>query len=80
MRSPVGFAEVPDFHVEVARQMDPTLVGRSVVVGGDPTKRGKVVAASADQRLLLGGGVLGPAVSGTGGAAAAPPIAGTCDP
>jgi DNA polymerase-4 len=51
MRSPVGFAEVPDFHVEVARQMDPTLVGRSVVVGGDPTKRGKVVAASADLRM-----------------------------
>jgi putative ABC transport system ATP-binding protein len=40
----------------------------------------EAVAASADQRLLLGGGVLGPAVSGTGGAAAAPPIAGTCDP
>jgi len=48
--APVGFAEVPDFHVEVARRDAPGLRGRSVVVGGDPAKRGKVVAASADLR------------------------------
>ena len=46
----VGFAEVPEFHVEVARQADPTLRQRPLLIGGDPEKRGKVVAASADLR------------------------------
>jgi DNA polymerase-4 len=48
--APVGFAEVPDFHVEVARRASPELRTRSLLVGGDPAKRGKVVAASADLR------------------------------
>jgi DNA polymerase-4 len=47
-RRSVGFAEVPDFHVAVARRADPDLEGRSVLIGGDPAKRGKVVAASDD--------------------------------
>jgi DNA polymerase-4 len=46
----VGFAEVPDFHVEVVRGAYPELRTRSILVGGDPAKRGKVVAASADLR------------------------------
>jgi len=48
----VGFAEVPDFHVEVVRRADPDLRDQSVLVGGDPAKRGKVVAASSDLRRL----------------------------
>jgi nucleotidyltransferase/DNA polymerase involved in DNA repair len=47
---PVGFAVVPDFHVEVARRASPELRMQSLLVGGDPAKRGKVVAASADLR------------------------------
>jgi DNA polymerase-4 len=47
-RSAVGFAEVAEFHVEVARRADPAMAERSLLVGGDPTKRGKVVAASED--------------------------------
>jgi DNA polymerase-4 len=46
----VGFAEVPDFHVEVVRRASPELGTRPLLVGGDPAKRGKVVAASADLR------------------------------
>ncbi len=46
----MGFAEVPEFHVEVARQADPSLRHRPLLIGGDPSKRGKVVAASADLR------------------------------
>ncbi len=46
----VGFAEVPDFHVEVVRRASPELGMRPLLVGGDPAKRGKVVAASADLR------------------------------
>lgn len=45
---PIGFVEVPDFHVEVIRGTSPELRMKSLLVGGDPTKRGKVVAASAD--------------------------------
>lgn len=47
----IGFAEVPEFHVEIARQVDPALRARCVVVGGDPDKRGKVVAASSELRV-----------------------------
>ena len=47
----IGFAEVPEFHVEIARQVDSALRARCVVVGGDPGKRGKVVAASPDLRV-----------------------------
>jgi DNA polymerase-4 len=46
----VGFAEVRDFHVEVARRADPALALVPLLVGGDPSKRGKVIAASADLR------------------------------
>ena len=49
---PLGFAEVADFHVEVARLADPSIAKKPVLIGGDPTKRGKVVAASADLRAL----------------------------
>ncbi|MCR9096803.1 MAG: hypothetical protein NXI30_21490 [bacterium] len=47
---PVGFAEVPEFHVAVARRDHPALSDQPVVVGGDPAKRGKVVAASRSLR------------------------------
>ena len=46
----MGFAEVAELHVEVARQADPRLRQRPLLIGGDPEKRGKVVAASADLR------------------------------
>lgn len=49
-RNPIGFAEVPEFHVEVARRDDPALAERPLIVGGDPSKRGKVVSASASLR------------------------------
>jgi DNA polymerase-4 len=49
-RHAIGFAEVPSFHVAVARRTDPGLRDRAVVVGGDPSKRGKVVAASEELR------------------------------
>lgn len=54
---PVGFIEVPDFHVEIARQVDASLRHRPVLVGGDPNKRGKVVSASADlqERGIMNG-------------------------
>jgi DNA polymerase-4 len=48
----IGFAEVPNFHVAVARRADPSLENRPVLVGGDPEKRGKVVAASFDLQTL----------------------------
>ncbi|MBW1882162.1 MAG: hypothetical protein JRJ58_01445 [Deltaproteobacteria bacterium] len=55
----VGFAEVPDFHVAVARIAQPSLAERGVLVGGHPQKRGKVVAASADlQSLGIAAGML----------------------
>ena len=59
-RDPIGYAEVPEFHVQVARRADATLIGAPVVVGGDPAKRGKVVAASADLQavgIVVGMGV-----------------------
>jgi DNA polymerase-4 len=46
----VGFAEVPDFHVAIARREAPELAAVPLLIGGDPAKRGKVVAASADLR------------------------------
>jgi DNA polymerase-4 len=48
----IGFAEVPDFHVAVARGADPSLAERPVLVGGDPEKRGKVLASSPDLHSL----------------------------
>ena len=48
----VGFAEVPDFHVAIARRESPELAACPILIGGDPAKRGKVVSASADLRLL----------------------------
>ncbi len=62
---PVGFVEVPDFHVEIARQADASLRHRPVLVGGDPNKRGKVVAASPDlhERGIVSGMSLGEALN-----------------
>lgn len=48
----VGHAEVPDFHVAVARLAQPTLANASLIVGGDPAKRGRVVGLTPDLRLL----------------------------
>jgi DNA polymerase IV len=57
-RRAIGFAEVPDFHVAVARRADPSLLDRAILVGGDPRKRGKVLASSADlQKLGVGPGM-----------------------
>jgi nucleotidyltransferase/DNA polymerase involved in DNA repair len=47
----VGFAEVPDFHVAVLRREFPDLLDSSILIGGDPAKRGKVVARSSDLGL-----------------------------
>jgi len=44
----VLFVEVPGFYAAVARADDPALAGRPVLVGGDPRKRGRVQAASAE--------------------------------
>ncbi len=44
----VGFAEVPDFHVAIFRQSSPAFAIVPLLIGGDPAKRGKVVAASRD--------------------------------
>ncbi len=46
----IGFAEVPDFHVAGARRAGGTGQDGPLLVGGDPDKRGKVLAASADRR------------------------------
>src|SRR5262245_62835042 len=48
----VLFAEVPSFYAAVARADDPSLASRPVVVGGDPRKRGRVQAATADALAL----------------------------
>lgn len=48
--APVGFAEVADFQVAVARLANPELGGISLWVGGDPAKRGRVVGLTADLR------------------------------
>ncbi|MFK7897567.1 MAG: hypothetical protein AB8G23_17145 [Myxococcota bacterium] len=62
---PVGFVEVPDFHVEIARQAEVSLRHTPVLIGGDPNKRGKVVAASADlqERGIVSGMGLDEALS-----------------
>jgi nucleotidyltransferase/DNA polymerase involved in DNA repair len=48
----VLFAEVPSFYAAVARADDPSLASRPVLVGGDPRKRGRVQAATADALAL----------------------------
>jgi len=48
--SPVGYAEVADFHVAVARRARPELAREAVIVGGDPAKRGRVVGLTPDLR------------------------------
>lgn len=48
----VLFAEVPSFYAAVARADDPSLATRPVLVGGDPRKRGRVQAATADALAL----------------------------
>lgn len=50
--APVGFAEVPDFHVAIARLAEPALADGPVIVGGDPAKRGRVVGLTGDLRAL----------------------------
>lgn len=50
--APVGHAEVPDFHVAVARHARPELEQASVIVGGDPSKRGRVVGLTGELRAL----------------------------
>lgn len=49
---PVGHAEVPDFHVAVARAVRAGLSEGPVIVGGDPVKRGRVVGLTSDLRRL----------------------------
>jgi len=44
----VLFAEVASFYAAVEIAQDPALVGRPVIVGGDPRKRGLVQSASAE--------------------------------
>ena len=46
----VVFVVVPDFYAEVERRANPNLRGSSILVGGDPTKRGKVQSASREAR------------------------------
>lgn len=50
--SPVGYAEVPDFHVAVARRARPELADGPLIVGGDPAKRGRVVGITPDLRAV----------------------------
>lgn len=49
------YALVPGFYAEVERSLDPALLDRPVIVGGDPRKRGLVQAATAD---AVGDGVV----------------------
>ena len=44
----VAYAAVPSFYAWVERVDDPALRGRPVIVGGRPSKRGKVQSASED--------------------------------
>ena len=46
------YATVPGFYAEVERSRDAALVGRPVIVGGDPRKRGLVQSASEDAVAL----------------------------
>jgi nucleotidyltransferase/DNA polymerase involved in DNA repair len=48
MARTVLFAEVAGFYAAVERAEDPSLAARPVIVGGDPRKRGRVQAATAD--------------------------------
>lgn len=52
MTRPILFAEVPGFYAAVERAEDPALAARPVIVGGDPRKRGRVQAATADALAL----------------------------
>lgn len=44
----VLFAEIAGFYAAIERAEDPSLSARPVIVGGDPRKRGRVQAATAD--------------------------------
>jgi len=46
------YARVCDFYAAVERAVDPALVQRAVLVGGDPRKRGRVQSATPDARAL----------------------------
>src|SRR5690606_39249392 len=50
--APVGYADVPDFHVAAARRRSPELEGVPVVIGGDPAKRGRVIGLTPELRAL----------------------------
>ena len=50
--APVGYADVADFHVAVARRAHPELALGPLLVGGDPAKRGRVVGLTPDLRCL----------------------------
>jgi DNA polymerase-4 len=48
MSRTVLFAEVPCFYAAVERSDDPTLIGRPIIIGGNPRKRGLVQGASPE--------------------------------
>jgi DNA polymerase-4 len=50
--APVGFAEVPELHVAIARRAQPELAAGPLLVGGDPAKRGRVVGLTSELRAL----------------------------
>jgi DNA polymerase-4 len=50
--APVGYAEVADFHVAVARRSRPEVASAPLIVGGDPAKRGRVVGLTPELRAL----------------------------
>ncbi|MEZ4330735.1 MAG: hypothetical protein R3F35_03215 [Myxococcota bacterium] len=52
MGVPVGYADVPAFHVTAARRRAPELEDVPLVIGGDPAKHGRVVALTPDLRSL----------------------------
>ena len=49
--SAILFAEGPDFYAEVESRAAPALRDAAVLVGGDPSKRGKVLSLNAQARL-----------------------------
>ena len=52
MESLIVHADLDTFYVSVQRLLDPTLVGRPVIVGGDPHGRGIVAACSYEPRAF----------------------------
>lgn len=50
--APVGYADVPDFHVAAARRRSPELDAVALVIGGDPAKHGRVIGLTPELRAL----------------------------